>query len=131
MRLRNKGFLSKIALMAVILHLTGGHYFAVQMVAWTKMLFDYSKGSSVIQAVVETFDGRHPCGLCESLEKAKQEEKQQDVLKLEIKNSIYCQSTHVILLSPPFRSQFQVVEGDPLSSLSQRPQLPPPKVILG
>jgi hypothetical protein len=36
----------------------------LQVVAWTRMLYQYSQGSTVSEALQKTFDGKHPCEIC-------------------------------------------------------------------
>ena len=61
------------AILAVmILGLTGGHWAILQSVAWTRMIIDYSRSSSLQTAVGQTFDGRHPCELCRLIQTAKE-----------------------------------------------------------
>lgn len=49
----------------------------MQMVAWAQMLRDYSQDRSVAVAVMQTFDGEHPCALCKKISAGKEEESQQ------------------------------------------------------
>lgn len=49
---------------AVNLHLP-----AMQVVAWTGMIVDYSRGNSLSEAVAMTFDGDHPCRMCKEIRK--------------------------------------------------------------
>src|SRR5262249_43162763 len=53
----------------------GAHWFVLQSVAWTTMLADNLRTSSLPQAVERTFDGKHPCSLCKQIAKGKQTEK--------------------------------------------------------
>ncbi len=46
----------------------GLHWAVIQGVAWTTMLVSYSQSGGLIQAVAKTFDGQHPCPLCEAVE---------------------------------------------------------------
>jgi hypothetical protein len=48
----------------VLVLLVGGHWGALQVVAWTGMVVDYSRDASLCEAVKKTFDGLHPCALC-------------------------------------------------------------------
>ncbi|NDE85322.1 MAG: hypothetical protein EB056_04760 [Verrucomicrobia bacterium] len=68
------GSLKKFAVPATLLAIflmMGGHWVVLQTVAWTKMVMDYSKQSSVQQALSETFDGEHPCELCKQISRAR------------------------------------------------------------
>ncbi len=53
------------------LHLLGGPYSIVQIYAWSNMLVSYSKGSSISEAVTDTFSGEKPCHLCKKITEAK------------------------------------------------------------
>jgi hypothetical protein len=52
----------------------GLHWALLQTVAWTGMLCAYSSGSSFTEAVVKTFDGKHPCPLCKIIKRGRAEE---------------------------------------------------------
>ena len=59
--------------------LAGGHWAALQAVAWAGMLRDYSaRSGSLLAGAAQTFDGKHPCGLCERIASAKAWEKAPD-----------------------------------------------------
>jgi hypothetical protein len=53
----------------------GLHWGFLQVVAWTGMVISYSQEGSVTEAVVKTFDGDHPCGLCKQIAKGKRTER--------------------------------------------------------
>jgi hypothetical protein len=61
---------SLIALCAAWLCANGALWNAVQVVAWAKMLHDYSQVMPVPQALRVTFDGSAPCDLCKLSQKA-------------------------------------------------------------
>lgn len=46
------------------------HLPALQVVAWARMLVEYSHNRSLSEAVEMTFDGEHPCPMCQSIEAA-------------------------------------------------------------
>ena len=56
----------------------GGHWAVLQTVAWTGMLVDFAQRDSLAAAVTKTFDGAHPCSLCESVTEGRQQEKKQE-----------------------------------------------------
>jgi hypothetical protein len=66
----------------------GLHWAVLQTVAWTGMMFCYSRQASFTQAVSKTFDGKHPCCLCTAIQKSRAEEKNQErvepVVKLDL-----------------------------------------------
>lgn len=54
----------------------GGHWGALQTVAWAGMLWQYSlEENSFATGVQKTFDGEHPCTMCVSIETAKGKER--------------------------------------------------------
>jgi len=54
--------------------MVGGHWAVLQGVAWTQMLWDYSREASFQQALQMTFSGEAPCDLCESISEKRAEE---------------------------------------------------------
>lgn len=46
----------------------GLQWAVIQGIAWTSMLVSYSKSDGIVLAVAKTFDGQHPCPLCEAVE---------------------------------------------------------------
>ncbi len=56
-----------IAVLVVSLTL-GLHWAALQSVAWVSMFVRYSQQATFQEALVWTFDGQHPCALCELVE---------------------------------------------------------------
>jgi len=65
--------LRQILLLLVTCALAGGHWFGLQLVAWSGMLIDYSAEVGFVQAVDQTFDGAHPCDLCSAIKTAQNE----------------------------------------------------------
>jgi len=52
----------------------GLHWIALQSVAWTTMVIEYSKRAPLREAVAQTFDGAHPCSLCHAVAAGKKSE---------------------------------------------------------
>jgi hypothetical protein len=50
----------------------------LQLTAWTGMVVARSQHAPVVQAVETTFDGQHPCRLCNAIEAGKQEDQKQE-----------------------------------------------------
>jgi hypothetical protein len=58
----------------------GGHWGALQTVAWAGMLWNYTQAEgSLLTGVKKTFDGEHPCTMCDSIKTAKSKEQSQPV----------------------------------------------------
>ena len=62
-------------MLAALLSASGGHWIALQSLAWGTMLVDYGRASGFREAVSKTFDGQHPCALCKSIQKNSASEK--------------------------------------------------------
>src|SRR5206468_7477725 len=60
----------------------GLHWIALQSLAWTTMIIDYSKREPLCHAIAQTFDGAHPCSLCKMVNKAKSTERKSDLQPL-------------------------------------------------
>lgn len=67
--------IGNLLLIVALLAATGGHFALLQSIAWTSMLAEHMQAESFSQAVVQTFDGRHPCKLCCAIAAAKKSEK--------------------------------------------------------
>jgi hypothetical protein len=52
-----------LCLVAIVATL-GGHWLALQSIAWGRMIADFSRQDSVGTAIAKTFSGKYPCSLC-------------------------------------------------------------------
>lgn len=59
-----------IAILLMSLSL-GWHWVALQSVAWTTMVLERSQHTSLASALASTFDGQHPCSLCQWVREGK------------------------------------------------------------
>jgi len=113
-------------LILVLLAATGAHWGALQSVAWTRMLAENLRTSSLADAVSRTFDGQHPCSLCKVIASAKKSEKKtefpQPLTKLEF--PLTAQS---LLLVAPTRFQLVPIGNEFVEAISQPPPQPPPR----
>ena len=69
-----RGLRRSIAILVLIV-ISGGHWPALQGVAWITMLVSNFRTCSISDAMSHTFDGRHPCPLCKAIASAKKTEK--------------------------------------------------------
>ena len=71
-RLRFVGYTVAAAAMFLV---AGGHWGALQTVAWAGMVWNYTQADgSLLSGVQKTFDGSHPCTMCDSIKTAKEKE---------------------------------------------------------
>ncbi|MFM6170927.1 MAG: hypothetical protein ACKPB4_02065 [Sphaerospermopsis kisseleviana] len=60
--------------------LAGGHWGAMQTMAWAGMLWNYTQtDGSLLSGVKKTFDGEHPCTMCDSIKTAKDKKQSKPV----------------------------------------------------
>ena len=88
-------------MLIVALLLSGGtHWCALQSVAWTAMLVTRASETSLVDAVKATFDGAHPCSLCEKIEQGRANEKQHEGPVLIAKIELFYETARVVLHPP-------------------------------
>lgn len=73
---------SKLIACCMCLQLFGGHWLALQSLAWTTMFAGSLGTKSVAAALKSTFDGQDPCALCKAVKKGRSEEQQSQKLIL-------------------------------------------------
>jgi hypothetical protein len=64
----------KLIILCCALYLSGAHWMVLQTTAWTGMLISRSLNVSVAEAIDSTFDGQHPCRMCEAISSGHQTE---------------------------------------------------------
>lgn len=58
---------------------------ALQTAAWAGMVVSYARGETLSVAIEKTFDGAHPCTLCNVVKTGQSEEKKQQSAKSIVK----------------------------------------------
>ena len=107
----------------------GLHWIALQSLAWTTMVIDYSKRAPLCQAIAQTFDGAHPCSLCHVVNKGKNSEKKRDLQSPAPKIDMICAAV-ANRIDRPF-VPFQYATRDCFSfELGHSPPVPPPRSLL-
>ncbi len=92
--------LFRIVALAVALQISGGHWTVLQSVAWLGMVVTYAQeDSSLAGAVAKTFDGQHPCDLCEVVKTGRAVDRDHDITKRVIKMEVVL-IAHCELLLP-------------------------------
>ena len=104
----------------------GLHWAFFQSLAWVGMLVSYSQEATITEALVKTFDGKHPCALCQEIVKGKQSEKKSDQ-RPDWKKFEFSYSAAVFVFNAP--SQFWKVQAPEFfaDSLAHSPPVPPPR----
>jgi len=69
-----------------LLQILGGHWAVLQTSAWMGMIVQYSQQAGFKAGVAQTFDGEHPCPVCQAIQDGKQhEQKKAPLLQAELK----------------------------------------------
>ena len=71
--------LGHVLLIVALVAAVGGHWAVLQSVAWTNMLAGNLRAASVTEAFEKTFDGQHPCRLCQAIKEGKKSEKKTEL----------------------------------------------------
>lgn len=116
-------------LIVALLSATGAQWLALQSIAWGAMLVDYSRDSSLSAAMVKTFDGAHPCGLCQSIEHGKKAERKSAAVVIAKIDLFHQPSARLIVKAVPI-SQLVVTSSHAERRVEPPPQ-PPPRGRLG
>jgi len=104
----------------------GLHWIALQSLAWTTMVIDYSKRAPLCRAIAQTFDGKHPCSLCHVVNKGKDSEKKQDVQSSTLKIDMIC-AAFAHRTKRPFVSYEYPLTACFSSEAGHSPPVPPPR----
>jgi hypothetical protein len=118
--------ISRAAIVCALCFSIGGHWAALQSVAWATMIVDYSRHVSLAEAVKQTFDGEHPCDLCKSIHAAEHQEKKQEAVSITFKPDLICAARKVTLR--PRCTDFSFFElPTNASTRVDTPPTPPPR----
>ena len=107
----------------------GVQWLALQSIAWTAMIIDYSKRAPLCQAIAQTLDGAHPCSLCHIVNQGKASEKKSDIQLLTPKIDMLC-TKRAITLVRPFACVDYVAGDFSVYQIPESPPAPPPRLIL-
>lgn len=117
--------LARFGLIMALFVSLGGHMALLQSLAWGRMIVEYSQAGSVKDAVVKTFDGKHPCELCKTLDGVRKEKKSSEYLV--IKKTEMIQQDAAALIYWTGRSEMLVVADWTAAVSMVEPSLPPPR----
>jgi len=110
----------------VLVASVGGHWAILRGVAWTTMVIRFAQSMPMTQAVIFTFDGKHPCELCLVVQEGQKAEQKESKLKAPERLLLFLDMQLVALPSPP--PPAQPAQGlDKVRSRLDRPPHPPPR----
>jgi hypothetical protein len=126
-KLLNSPLAKGLALFAGV-HLLGGHWLALQMVAWMGMFAVNSQQGDLAGALEKTFDGKHPCPLCAAVDAGQKKEKEQQQKQL-VDTVNKANAVLLVSVELPRRTESALVYpvfSESAEALSCRPPSPPP-----
>lgn len=118
--------LTRLVVFLAAVQILGGHWLALQSVAWFGMIASYSRSHSLGVAIEKTFDGANPCGLCTVVKSGREQEQKQQVSKVVWKLDAVL--APALALPQPDGSRWEYFEQD--SIMAERalaPPTPPPQ----
>ena len=80
---------SRLLVIVVLCFAIGLHWCALQSIAWTTMVIEYSKDAPFAEALAKAFDGQHPCSLCHAVQTGKKSE-QKNNARVVTRIDFYC-----------------------------------------
>lgn len=104
----------------------GGHWAILQSIAWVTMVAGYSQSEPLKEALVKTFDGKHPCPICKFVATGKKSAQKQETQKLLTKLDFFLASSPLRLV-PPARDPLAFAMVRPAGARSDSPPTPPPR----
>jgi hypothetical protein len=119
--------LSRFIILLAAVQILGGHWMALQSVAWVGMLTDYARSSSLVAAIEKTLDGTHPCGLCEVVKTGREQEQKQQATKAIVKLEATLFPASLLPL-PTFSDWKYPTHIPTLAARTSAPPVPPPLI---
>jgi hypothetical protein len=116
----------RVLLAVLVLNLTGGNWVLLQSVAWSRMLIDYSQLNALPVAIMQTFDGKHPCKMCVEIERESQSEKKSEIQQGSSKIELF-NKTEVFVFLVPSHFWIQDLPDFLVFERSESPPLRPPR----
>lgn len=119
------GRLAKWLLICALVLSIGGHWALLQSVAWVGMAISYSQEAPVTEALVKTFDGKHPCKLCKFVRDGKKSESKEEGMVIDLKKiDFFSESQILFCFEPTPISPRAFLASSPLRT--DAPPTPPP-----
>jgi hypothetical protein len=120
------GRIGKFLVVVALVAMLGAHWTLLQSVAWTAMLADNLHSTSLHEALVKTFDGKHPCCLCKQIAAGKKSEKKSE-FTLQGKQSEFLMVTPRFIFAAPTHFWRLIVADNLIKSVCHTPPVPPPR----
>ena len=99
----------------------------LQSAAWLGMIVNFAQQMPLAKAVAMTFDGKHPCKMCQAVERSNSSQKKQDAKQSSVKIEL-AEPEHDDFLFLRLASLRVVCLIHAGSNVSAEPPVPPPKL---
>lgn len=120
--------MTKWMVVMVLTFSLGLHWAVLQSVAWVGMTVSYSRATSLGDALVKTFDGKHPCKLCKFVAEGKASEKKSESREAATKIEL-CLSDKLLPLLPVELAGLPSLPVHVPAARGDAPPLPPPRFL--
>jgi hypothetical protein len=111
---------------ATLTFAVGGHLAILQSVAWVTMVAGYSRTEPLKEALIKTFDGKHPCPICKFFAKEKKSEQKQETPKLLTRLDFFLTASQISIY-PPAPDPLQTTPADATEARTEAPPTRPPR----
>ncbi|WP_147263256.1 hypothetical protein [Roseimicrobium gellanilyticum] len=124
---------ARLLLIVTLMVSIGAHWGVLQVVAWAQMIKSYTAEKGLVQGIEETFNGEHPCAMCQKIAESKKHNDEQAPLpqdRTEMSKWLSLPSGYVITTVMPCDLVPGKVSGDMQLGSSQwetTPPTPPPR----
>jgi len=106
----------------------GGHWAILQSVAWATMAASYAQSEPLKDALIKTFDGRHPCQICKFVAEGKKSEQRPEAPSPLLKLDLFLVEQSTALYPPSPRRDDEPSDRLPVRRTLQ-PPTPPPRAV--
>lgn len=118
---------ARILLVAALMISIGAQWAVLQSAAWLGMAVTYTvKEGSLSEGLSQTFDGDHPCPLCNLVEEGQKKEQKLPTKKAEAKMQLLLTVRSVVLM-PPAPTYLPRAAQETASARFEEPTVPPPR----
>jgi len=119
--------MGNVLLIIALLVATDAQWLVLQSFAWAGMIVSYSEKAPLKVALMQTFDGKHPCSLCKAIAAAQKSETKKE-FPLQVRKLEFPPAPENFLLVGPAHFRLLPAAGSAFAeSLTQKPLLPPPR----
>ena len=120
-----RGKLGHVSIVLMLAFTLGWHWTLLQSVGWAQMFYTFVQSSSIREALEKTFDGKHPCQVCNVVQEGKKSESEKLPPRAG-KLDLFCEGDLVAMLFPPDLIPPVFSTGSrPMQTLPAPPKPPP------